>query len=122
IGVPVPLHRLDSIDMLAPMIMPVLSRLPFSWVYPVGDDKKPLAESCRADCARADILAGDYLQIEANLPEDLRGKIVITNTTTSRAVDELTRRGLHLLVTTTPRMDGRSFGTNVMEAVCRCLI
>jgi hypothetical protein len=122
IGVPVPLHRLDSVDMLAPLVMPVLSRLPFSWVYPVGDEKKPLPTTCKEECMRADVLAGDYLQIQANLPDDLRGKIVITNTTTARDVAELTKRGLHLLVTTTPRLDGRSFGTNVMEAVCRCLI
>jgi hypothetical protein len=25
-------------------------------------------------------------------------------------------------VTTTPRLAGRSFGTNVMEGVCRCLV
>ena len=32
------------------------------------------------------------------------------------------KRNLHILLTTTPRLGGRSFGANVMEAVCRCLI
>jgi hypothetical protein len=31
-------------------------------------------------------------------------------------VEELQKQGLHILVTTTPRLEGRSFGTNVMEA------
>ena len=35
---------------------------------------------------------------------------------------ELQRRGLHMLVTTTPRLEGRSFGTNVMEATLLALM
>jgi hypothetical protein len=31
-------------------------------------------------------------------------------------------RNLYILVTNTPRLEGRSFGTNVIEAVCRCLV
>ena len=68
------------------------------------------------------MIAGDFLQIWSNLPDDLSGKIIITNTTTARNVEELQKRNLHILVTTTPRLGGRSFGTNVMEAVCRCLV
>jgi hypothetical protein len=60
------------------------------------------------------------MQVWSNLPDELDGKIVITNTTTARNVEELQKRNLHILVTTTPRLEGRSFGTNVMEAVCRC--
>jgi hypothetical protein len=62
------------------------------------------------------------LQVWSNLPDDLTGKIVITNTTTAENVEQFRRRNLHILVTTTPRLGGRSFGTNMMEAVCRCLI
>ncbi|MBT3712313.1 MAG: quinate 5-dehydrogenase, partial [Anaerolineae bacterium] len=34
----------------------------------------------------------------------------------------LRERGVHLLVTSTPRLEGRTFGTNVMEATLRALI
>ncbi len=44
------------------------------------------------------------------------GKVVITNTTTADDIDFLTRRGVRYLVTTTPVFDGRSFGTNLLEA------
>jgi hypothetical protein len=47
---------------------------------------------------------------------------MITNTTTEDDVRTLRERGLHVLITTTPRLAGRSFGTNAIEAVCRCLI
>jgi len=56
------------------------------------------------------------------MPDDLSGKIIVTNTTTARNVEELQRRGLHMLVTTTPRLEGRSFGTNVMEATMLALM
>ena len=65
----------------------------------------------------AKVLAGDFVSIRAHMPDDLSGKIVVTNTTTAKNVEELRKRGLHILVTTTPRLEGRSFGTNVMEAV-----
>jgi hypothetical protein len=121
IGLPVTLPSLGYVHALARVIMPVLTQLPFSVVYPVGDDDKPVAARLRRACAEADVVAGDFLQVAPNLPDDLTGKIVVTNTTTAADVDDLRRRGLRWLVTTTPRLNGRSFGTNVMEAVCRAL-
>ncbi len=56
------------------------------------------------------------------MPDELTGKVIITNTTTPKNVAELQKRNLHILVTTTPRLNGRSFGTNVMETVLRVLI
>ena len=52
----------------------------------------------------------------------MTGKIIVTNTTTARNVEALQKRNLHILVTNTPRLQGRSFGTNVIEAMCRCLV
>jgi hypothetical protein len=43
--------------------------------------------------------------------------MVITNTTTEEDVAKLRGLGLTTLVTTTPRLQGRSPGTNVMEGV-----
>jgi hypothetical protein len=45
------------------------------------------------------------------------GKVIITNTTTDEDVALLRERGLKTLVTTTPELQGRSFGTNVMDGV-----
>lgn len=68
------------------------------------------------------MLAGDFLQIRQYMPDDLTGKIVVTNTTTAKNVEELKKRNLHILVTVTPRLEGRSFGTNVMEATLLALM
>ena len=50
------------------------------------------------------------------MPEDMKGKVVVTNTTTPQDVELFKKVGVKYLVTTTPVLDGRSFGTNMMEA------
>jgi hypothetical protein len=47
---------------------------------------------------------------------------VLTNTVTLADVQELRKRGVEWLVTSTPEIDGRSFGTNVLEAVLLTLL
>ena len=123
LDVPIPIRSLRAVHILAAVLLPVLTNLPFSWVYPLGEEQeKEPSEKYSRFYEEADIIAGDFLQIWSNLPDDVSGKIVITNTTTARNVEELQKRNLHILVTTTPRLEGRSFGTNVMEAMCRCLV
>lgn len=60
--------------------------------------------------------AGVSLYIKRHMPERLDGKVIATNTTTEADVETFRQRGVRHLVTSTPRIAGRSFGTNVMEA------
>ena len=50
------------------------------------------------------------------MPYRLEGKTVITNTVTEADRLMLKDAGVKILVTTTPCLQGRSFGTNVLEA------
>jgi hypothetical protein len=50
------------------------------------------------------------------MPHRLDGKIIVTNTTTPADVDAFRQAGVKYLVTSTPVLEGRSFGTNMMEA------
>jgi hypothetical protein len=50
------------------------------------------------------------------MPDKLEGKVIATNTTTPADVDMFRQAGIKYLVTSTPVLDGRSFGTNMMEA------
>jgi hypothetical protein len=50
------------------------------------------------------------------MPDSLPGKVIVTNTTTQRDVSLFREAGVKYLLTTTPVFDGRSFGTNMMEA------
>ncbi len=78
-----------------------------------GDEVKPKYQRY---WQQADVLAGDFLFMRKYMPEDLAGKTVVTNTTTAENVEFLRARGVRQVITTTPRYEGRSFGTNVMEA------
>lgn len=109
-------------EKLARLILPVICRCPFKWFYPTGEKQNTNTPKYPRYFAEADVIAGDYLLIGKYMPEDMRGKIIFTNTTTEADVEELKRRGVSKLITTTPVFDGRSFGTNVMEAVLVTLL
>lgn len=123
LGLPIPIRRLSTVRLIAAMLLPVVTQLPFKLFYPLGSaqDKDPEPRWTKY-YDESNLLAGDFVSIRAHMPDDLSGKIVVTNTTTAKNVEELQKRGLHVLVTTTPRLEGRSFGTNVMEATLRALI
>ena len=97
--------------------MPVISRMPFEILYPTGKKQEEVVSKYSRYYNMADIIAGDFLYIKRYLPEDLDGKIIVTNTVTLQDVQMLKNRGAKLLVTSTPEFDGRSYGTNVMEAL-----
>ena len=123
LDIPIPVRGLATVRVIAAVLLPIVTRVPYRWLYPLGaEQEKEPGTKFRKYYDRADIIAGDFMQIWSNLPDDLSGKIVITNTTTAKNVEALQKRNLHILVTNTPRLEGRSFGTNVIEAVCRCLI
>lgn len=117
IGVDYPLRSLRSLAAFASVILPIIVNLPFTWFYPTGDKQNTIEPKWGKYYKWADVVAGDFLLIRRHMPDDLTGKIVLTNTTTADDKKELQKRGLKMLITTTPELEGRSFGTNVMEAV-----
>lgn len=64
----------------------------------------------------AEVLAGDWHLLARYAPQQLDGKIVLTNTTTKSNLEDLAKRGVQLVATTTPRIEGRSLPTNLLEA------
>ncbi len=122
LGVPIALHSLRTLQTLGRSLLPLVVRLPFKWVYPTGEKQDAIVPKYQRWYRWADVIAGDFLFIRRHMPEDLSGKIIITNTTTEQDVAELQQRGVKLLVTTTPVIEGRSFATNVMEGVFMCLL
>lgn len=117
LGVPLPFRSLKSLDILLRVFSPVFCRLPMDMLYPTGGKQEEITPKFRKYYDMADIIAGDLHFIRRYMPEDLQGKIIITNTVTEDNVEEFRSRGVKMLVTTTPKLQGRSFGTNVLEAV-----
>lgn len=116
LGLPFPIRTEKGVRVLAAAIAPIVCRLPFEWVYPIGksqEKRKPMYEKYFRE---AGIIMGDCHYIWKHMPDTLDGKIIITNTTTPDDVAFFKKSGVRFLVTTTPVYDGRSFGTNMMEA------
>lgn len=121
LGLPIPLHSLETIAFLARLLLPLICRLPFSMLYPAGESQEINKPRFPRFFREADIIAGDFHLIYKYMPHDLTGKTIITNTITEENIRLLKERNLHKLFCTTPDMGGRSFGTNVIEALLVCL-
>lgn len=117
LGIPIPLHSLKALRIVGSLVAPIVVRMPFDKLYPTGDKQDVIIPKHEKYYYEADIIAGDFLYIRRHLPEKLNGQVIITNTTTRDDLDLLARRGISQVVTTTPDMGGRSFGTNVIEAL-----
>ncbi|HEY8462814.1 MAG TPA: quinate 5-dehydrogenase [Bacillota bacterium] len=117
LGLPVAITSLKTLQHLANAFLPVITRLPFKMLYPTGSKQEVNQAKYSRYYETADIIAGDFLYIKKYMPWRMDGKIIVTNTVTSADLAELEKRGVALLVTSTPEIAGRSFGTNVMEAL-----
>ena len=117
LGIPIPIRGIASYRRIARLLFPIVSYFPMSMLFygsgSGGDESETKYERYWRE---SDLLAGDFLFMRKYLPDDLSGKMVITNTTTDENIALLRARGVRTVMTTTPRYEGRSFGTNMMEA------
>jgi len=113
---PIPLRTAKQIKFVAALIAPIALRLPFHWIYPVGEKQEQRKPKFPQYFKAATVVAGDCNYIKRYMPDDMKGKIVVTNTTTPEDVELFKKCGVKYLVTVTPVYEGRSFGTNMMEA------
>jgi len=116
LGIPIPMRSKQSVKIFVSLLLPLATRLPFEWVYPVGESQGQRKPKFTQYFSEASVVMGDCHYIYRYMPDDMRGKVVITNTTTPEDTETFRRCGVRYLVTTTPVLDGRSFGTNMMEA------
>jgi hypothetical protein len=116
LGLPIALHTAGQLKTLAGILMPVVGRLPFKWVYPTGENQEKRIPKYEKYYKSATVVAGDCHYIKHHMPDDMQGKVILTNTTTPEDVALFKQCGVKYLVTTTPVLEGRSFGTNMMEA------
>jgi hypothetical protein len=117
LGLPIPLRSLRSVEVLARLLLPVLTRLPIRWLYPTGQRQEQTTPRYPRYFRWAQVVCGDFHFIRRYMPHDLQDKVVLSQTLTRSDVEELRRRGVALLVTVTPEIAGRSPGTNVFQAL-----
>ncbi len=121
LGLPIPVHSLRALRILAMLLLPVLGRLPLSMLYPTGSKQQEIVPKFGRWYQWGTVIAGDFNYIKRHLPDRLDGKVVVTNTTTESDLELLRCRGVKYLVTSTPCLHGRTFGTNVIEALLTAL-
>ncbi|HXW52393.1 MAG TPA: hypothetical protein VEJ41_10415 [Candidatus Acidoferrales bacterium] len=117
LGIDKPVKTLPEFEALAERYLPDACKLPFQFFYPTGKKQERAPEPKFPQYyAAAQLIAGDFHFIRQHMPDDLSGKTIVTNTVTPQNLEELRRRNVARLITTTPNFAGRSFGTNVIEA------
>lgn len=116
LGIPVPIRSMAGLERVARLLLPIVGRLPIAMLYSTGQSQEQNIPKYQQYFKDASIIAGDWLYIRRHMPDDMAGKAIVTNTTTEDDVEFMRQRGIHWLVTTTPVLEGRSFGTNAFEA------
>ncbi len=122
LGLPIPLRSLRSVQILAALLLPWLRLAPIKFLYPTGKKQEKITPKFGRYYRWAEVLAGDFHLIRHFMPDDLHGKVVLTQTITKTDVEELSKRGVWLLITDGPDMGGRSFATNVLQGVVVALL
>lgn len=116
LGVPIPIYGIPAFKRVARVMLPIVSHFPMNMIF-YGSDGAEQEPKYTKYFNESDLIAGDFLFMRKYMPMDLSGKTVVTNTTTEENIDLLRSRGVKILITTTPCFDGRSFGTNMNEAM-----
>jgi hypothetical protein len=116
LGLPLPVYGIPAFKRIARIMLPIVSYFPMDMLF-YGSDGAEHKPKYVQYFEGSDLLAGDYLFMRKYMPARLDGKTVLTNTTTEENIELFRSRGVKTVITSTPRYEGRSFGTNMMEAV-----
>ena len=116
LGLDIPVRTEKGIRSLASALVPIVGRFPFSWIYPTGEKQNEREPKFTRHFKWATVIAGDCHYLWRHMPDQLPGRVIVTNTTTPSDQQFFKNAGVKYLITTTPVLEGRSFGTNMMEA------
>ncbi|MCA9926348.1 MAG: hypothetical protein KC419_18100 [Anaerolineales bacterium] len=116
LGLPIPIRSFKAFKRIVGLVAAPATKLPISILYPTGEKQDEIIPKFEKWYQWADVIAGDCHYVKRHMPNDLAGKVIVTNTTTPKDMTMFKERGITHVVTTTPILDGRSFGTNMMEA------
>ncbi len=116
LGIPIPVRSFRGLSIMGRLLLPIVRRLPISVLYPTGEKQDEIVPKFTKYYDWATVIAGDCHYIKRHMPDDLSGKVIVTNTTTPKDMAMFRQRGVQYVMTTTPILNGRSFGTNMLEA------
>ncbi|WP_110953581.1 quinate 5-dehydrogenase [Anaerosinus massiliensis] len=117
LGLPIAIRDIRYLNRFAKFLAPIVTQIPIRYFYPIGKKQEESKPRFAKYFHQAKVIAGDFHFIKRYMPDQLENKIILTNTVTQTDKDLLCSRGVKMLITTTPNFDGRSFGTNMLEAM-----
>jgi predicted amino acid dehydrogenase len=119
LNLPFVLRSFKQLERYADLVLPVLCRAAYDKLYPVGQEEDLRTPRGTQYFDQAHIVVGDYAHIRRFAPENLRGKLLITNSLSADDVNDLRERGVGSLITLTPPLSERHpfVGSNVLEAI-----
>jgi len=117
LGLPIPVRSYKAVEIIGRLTLPLVTQLPFKWLYPTGDKQNVRTPKYQKHFDWATVIAGDSLFINRYAPDRLDGKIVITQSVRKENIEWMKSAGVRQLITTTPVIGGETFATNVMEGV-----
>ncbi|HNO83515.1 MAG TPA: hypothetical protein PKM54_02690, partial [Anaerolineales bacterium] len=100
LDVPIPVRTMKGLRTLAAILIPIVTRFPFEWLYPTGDKQNEHKPKYENWYQWATVIAGDCLYIKRHMPLNMQGKVVVTNTTTPEDVEFFRKCGIKYLITT----------------------
>ncbi len=122
LGLPIPIRRYRTLRVLGTILLPVITRLPFTWFYPTGARQEVRKPKFSRFFDWATVIAGDWHYIRRHCPEKLPHKTILTNTLRKEDLAFLKEAGASRAITSTPEMGGETFGTNVLEGILVALL
>lgn len=122
IGLNMPVYRYEDVKRIGAIALPMITRLPFKWVYPTGDKQLERTPKFPKVFEQATLVCGDWHYIRRYAPDKMPGKTVLTQTLRKADLDLLREWEVGRAITTTPVIGGETFATNVMEGVVVALL
>ncbi len=58
LDIPIPIYTLKQLKVLAALLMPIAGRLPYSWIYPIGEKQENRTPKFGKYYAWATVIAG----------------------------------------------------------------
>ena len=122
LGLPFPIKSYKTVQTLAGILLPIVTMCPIQWFYPTGSKQEERQPKAKDVFDVSTFVCGDWHYIRRYMPDDMRGKTVLTQTVRSADIELLREAGVVRVITTTPEMGGETFATNVMEGVVVALL
>jgi hypothetical protein len=95
IGIPLPIHTMRTLKVLATILLPIITQMSFHKIYPTGKKQDTQDEVKVKKYAQYflnnQVIAGDFHLIRRYIPDGLQGQIILTNTTTKSDVENFLR-------------------------------